>query len=57
MDTKTEQNRHQEGQYQEQKFVVDGCKVTVRYSGQSSPQRIKEMKSLLLSAQFPSKKV
>ncbi len=57
MDTKTEQNRHPEGQCQEQKIVVDGCRITVRYSGQSSPQRIKEMKSLLLSAQFTSKKV
>lgn len=54
---KSKQIYHQEKQGQEQKFVVDGCKVTVRYSGQKSPQRIGEMKSLLLSAQFSSKKV
>lgn len=54
---KSDQVYHQEKQGQEQKFVVDGCKVTVHYSGQKSPQRISEMKSLLLSAQFSSKKV
>ena len=41
---------------QSQVFYVDGCKVTVRYSGQKNPRRISEIKSLLLSAQFPDKK-
>lgn len=40
----------------EQKMIIEGHKVTLRYSGQRSPQRIEEMKALLLSAQVFSRK-
>lgn len=50
------QSRSQTGTGSEQHFIVDGCKVTVRYSEESDPRCAKEIKSLLLAAQFPDKK-
>ena len=40
----------------EQKFVIDGCKVTVRYGAGKNPSRMDEIKSLLLSAQLEVEK-
>lgn len=57
MEPKSEQSCGQSKQGSEQKFVLDGCKITIRYSSQKNPHRISEMKSLLLSAQFPPEKV
>lgn len=57
MEPKSEQSCGQSKQGSEQKFVLDGCKITIRYSSQKNPRRISEMKSLLLSAQFPPEKV
>lgn len=36
----------------EQELVIDGCKVTVRYGTGRNPNRVDEIKSLLLTAQF-----
>lgn len=36
----------------EQELVIDGCKVTVRYGTGRNPNRMDEIKSLLLTAQF-----
>ena len=41
---------------QPQVLYIDGCKVTVKYSSQKNPRHVSEIKSLLLSAQFPAKK-
>ena len=36
----------------EQELVIDGCKVTVRYGTGKNPDRVDEIKFLLLTAQF-----
>lgn len=36
----------------EQHFVIDGCKVTVRYNEENNPHCASEIKSLLLAARF-----
>ncbi len=36
----------------EQRLVIDGCKVTIRYGTERDPGRVDEIKSLLLAAQF-----
>ena len=56
MDKNTQPVKTGQTDDQPQVLYVDGCKVTVRYSGQKNPRRISEIKSLLLSAKFPAKK-
>lgn len=40
---------------QSQVFYIDGCKVTVRYSGRSNPAAIKNIKNTLLSSNAEKK--
>lgn len=37
----------------EQHFMIDGCKVTVRYNEEDNPRCASEIRSLLLAARFP----
>ena len=47
---KTEQSSEQS-----QVIYINGCKVTVRYSGQSNPAAIKNIKNTLLSSNADKK--
>ena len=39
---------------EEETYVVDGCKVRIRYAEQGNPAAIKTMRELLEQQKFPS---
>lgn len=50
MEKITRTERTEQNSEQSQVFYIDGCKVTVRYSGQSNPAAVKNIKNTLLSS-------